>query len=34
MMSQRAGSISYLTFAAGFSLVVYGLFYILGNARH
>ena len=31
MMSQRAGSISYLTFAAGFSLVVYGLFYILAD---
>ena len=26
MMSQRAGSISYLTFSAGFSLVVYALF--------
>jgi hypothetical protein len=31
MMSQRAGSISYLTFAAGFSLAVYGLFYILSD---
>jgi predicted acyltransferase len=31
MMSQRAGSISYLTFAAGFSLAVYGLFYILAD---
>jgi len=28
MMSQRCGSLSYLTFAAGFSLVVYQLFYI------
>lgn len=28
MMSQRSGSLSYLTFAAGFSLVVYQLFYI------
>jgi hypothetical protein len=31
MMSQRAGSISYLTFAAGFSLALYGLFYILSD---
>jgi hypothetical protein len=28
MMSQRSGTISYLTFAAGFSLAVYVLFYI------
>jgi hypothetical protein len=27
MMSQRAGTISYLTFSAGFSLAVYALFY-------
>jgi len=31
MMSQRVGSISYLTFAAGFSLALYGLFYILAD---
>jgi hypothetical protein len=31
MMSQRAGSISYLVFAAGFNMVVYVLFYILGD---
>ena len=31
MMSQRAGTISYLTFGAGFSLAVYGLFYILAD---
>jgi predicted acyltransferase len=31
MMSQRAGTISYLIFAAGFSLAVYGLFYILAD---
>jgi predicted acyltransferase len=31
MMSQRAGSISYLTFAAGLSLVLYGLFYVLAD---
>lgn len=29
MMSQRAGTLSYLTFAAGFSLAVFVLFYIL-----
>ena len=29
MMSQRAGTISYLTFSAGFSLAVYALFYVL-----
>jgi predicted acyltransferase len=28
-MSQRAGSLSYLTFAAGFSLALYALFYLL-----
>jgi predicted acyltransferase len=31
MMSQRAGTISYLTFAAGFSLALYALFYILAD---
>lgn len=31
MMSQRAGTISYLTFAAGFNLLAYVLFYILGD---
>lgn len=29
MMSQRAGTISYLTFSAGFSLVVYALFLVV-----
>lgn len=29
MMSQRAGTLSYLTFAAGFSLAVFVLFYLL-----
>ncbi|MFN6302170.1 MAG: heparan-alpha-glucosaminide N-acetyltransferase domain-containing protein [Planctomycetota bacterium] len=29
MMSQRAGTLSYLTFAAGFSLAVFVLFYVL-----
>ena len=29
MMSQRAGSVSYLTFASGVSLAVYALFVIL-----
>jgi predicted acyltransferase len=29
MMSQRAGTLSYLTFSAGFSLAVYTLFYVL-----
>jgi fucose 4-O-acetylase-like acetyltransferase len=29
MMSQRAGTLSYLTFSAGFSLVAYVLFYIV-----
>ncbi|MBU6173792.1 MAG: hypothetical protein KGQ60_08310, partial [Planctomycetes bacterium] len=28
MMSQRAGSLSYLTFSAGFSLLVFMVFYI------
>ena len=28
MMSQRAGSLSYVTFAAGFSLLAYALFYV------
>jgi hypothetical protein len=31
MMSQRSGSISYLTFGAGLSLVVYGLFFALSD---
>jgi predicted acyltransferase len=31
MMSQRAGSISYLTFGAGLSLAIYGLFYLLAD---
>jgi hypothetical protein len=29
MMSQRAGTLSYLTFAAGFSLAIFVLFYVL-----
>jgi predicted acyltransferase len=29
MMSQRAGTISYLTFSAGFSLALYALFYVV-----
>ena len=29
MMSQRAGTISYLTFSAGFSLAVFAVFYVL-----
>jgi predicted acyltransferase len=33
-MSQRAGSLSYLTFAAGFSLAVYALFYLLCDLGH
>lgn len=33
MMSQRAGTISYLTFSAGFSLAVYVLFYVLCDWR-
>src|SRR5690606_33906679 len=28
MMSQRAGTLSYLTFSAGFALFVYAMFYI------
>jgi predicted acyltransferase len=31
MMSQRSGSISYLTFGAGLSLVIYGLFFVLAD---
>jgi predicted acyltransferase len=31
MMSQRSGSISYLTFGAGLSLALYGLFYLLAD---
>ena len=31
MMSQKAGTISYLTFGAGISLALYGLFYILAD---
>ena len=31
MMSQRAGTVSYLTFGAGFSLALYGLFYLLAD---
>jgi predicted acyltransferase len=31
MMSQRAGSVSYLTFGAGLSLALYGLFYVLAD---
>jgi len=31
MMSQRVGTISYLTFGAGFSLALYGLFYVLAD---
>jgi predicted acyltransferase len=31
MMSQRAGTISYLTFGAGFSLALYGLFYVMAD---
>ena len=31
MMTQRGGSLSYLTFGAGFSLLVYVLFYILSD---
>src|SRR5262245_24165289 len=33
MMSQRSGSLSYLTFAAGFSLVLYVLFYLACDVR-
>jgi predicted acyltransferase len=31
MMTQRGGSLSYLTFCAGFSLLVYVLFYVLSD---
>ena len=31
MMSQRGGTVSYLTFAAGFSMAVYALFYVLSD---
>jgi predicted acyltransferase len=31
MMTQRAGSLSYVTFGAGFSLLVYVLFYVLAD---
>jgi predicted acyltransferase len=31
MMSQRSGSISYLTFGAGLSLVIFGVFYVLAD---
>jgi predicted acyltransferase len=31
MMSQRAGTLSYLTFSAGFSLAVYLLFYVVAD---
>ncbi len=31
MMTQRGGSLSYLTFGAGFSLLVYVLFYVLSD---
>jgi predicted acyltransferase len=30
-MSQRAGSLSYLTFASGFALALYGVFYLLSD---
>jgi predicted acyltransferase len=33
MMSQQAGTISYLTFSAGFSLVIYVLFYVACDWR-
>jgi hypothetical protein len=33
MMSQRSGSVSYLTFAAGFSLAVFVLFYLACDRR-
>ncbi|MBY0373092.1 MAG: hypothetical protein K2Q23_03810, partial [Bryobacteraceae bacterium] len=33
-MSQRAGSLSYQTFSAGFSLAVYALFIWLCDLRH
>ena len=31
MMTQRGGSLSYLTFGAGFSLFVYLLFYVVSD---
>jgi len=31
MMSQRSGSISYLTFGAGLSMALYGLFFVLAD---
>jgi hypothetical protein len=31
MMTQRGGALSYLTFCAGFSLLVYVLFYVLSD---
>ena len=34
MMSQRAGTLSYLTFCAGFSLVVYLLFHFVCDKLH
>jgi predicted acyltransferase len=34
MMSQRAGTLSYLTFSAGFSLIVFMLFHILCDKLH
>jgi predicted acyltransferase len=34
MMSQRAGTLSYLTFCAGFSLLMYLLFHYLCDKRH
>ena len=34
MMSQRAGTLSYLTFCAGFSLIVYMLFHFVCDKRH
>ncbi|HEV8003909.1 MAG TPA: hypothetical protein VGP63_28850 [Planctomycetaceae bacterium] len=30
-MTQRGGSLSYVTFGAGFSLLVYALFYVLAD---
>lgn len=34
MMSQRGGTLSYLTFSAGFSLAVYAVFYLLCDVLH
>lgn len=34
MMSQRAGTLSYLTFAAGFAMVLFVGFYVLCDLRH